>query len=181
MYLPPRICPGSGLFLEWVAWIALAAVIGMLLYALIRIFLDRDRRSIVGSQLEEEQPLHLAADKVEALPFQIDAKEPPSDLLAEAQRQYAAGNYDQAIVYLYSFQLVELDKQHVIHLTRGKTNRQYLRETQRKSQLGDLLQSTMVAFEDVFFGKHPLSRLRFEQCWSGVDEFQTRLRREVSS
>jgi hypothetical protein len=30
----------------------------------------------------------------------------------------------------------------------------------------------MVAFEDVFFGKHGLDRERFESCWRRVDEFR---------
>jgi hypothetical protein len=33
----------------------------------------------------------------------------------------------------------------------------------------------MVAFEDVFFGHHPLDRSRFEACWQEVDEFHRRL------
>jgi hypothetical protein len=30
----------------------------------------------------------------------------------------------------------------------------------------------MVAFEDVFFGNHPLDRNRFESCWTRLDEFE---------
>ena len=50
------------------------------------------------------------------------------DLLAEARRHYQAGNYGAAIVYLFSFQLVQLDRRQIIQLAKGKTNRQYLRE-----------------------------------------------------
>ena len=164
--------------LYWLAWILLAAFIAWMLYVLIRFFLDRERHSANIVRPDAEGATVLSADRVEALPFQLETDEPLSDLLAEAQRRYANGDYDRAIVYLYSFQLMELDKKHVIHLTRGKTNRQYLRETRRNSRLGDLLQRTMVAFEDVFFGKHALSRLRFEACWSDVDDFQSQLRSE---
>jgi hypothetical protein len=38
-----------------------------------------------------------------------------------------------------------------------------------------MLDRTMVAFEDVFFGRHPLERQRFESCWGRLDEFHRRL------
>jgi hypothetical protein len=31
----------------------------------------------------------------------------------------------------------------------------------------------MIAFEDVFFGDHPLERARFESCWLRLGEFET--------
>ncbi len=45
---------------------------------------------------------------------------------------------------------MELDKRQFIHLDRGKTNRQYLRELGRRVDLRRLLEPTMVAFEEVF-------------------------------
>jgi hypothetical protein len=64
-----------------------------------------------------------------------------------------------------------MDKNQVIRLTRGKTNRQYLREIARRPPLRALVEQTMVAFEDVFFGNHPLDRSRFESCWQQLDSF----------
>ena len=77
------------------------------------------------------------------------------------------------IIYLFGFQLVQLDKQQIIRLTKGKTNRQYLREVGPRKALQRLVEQTMVAFEDVFFGNHTLDRARFESCWSRLDEFQS--------
>ncbi len=114
-------------------------------------------------------------DRVEQLPFAL--KRTSGDFLAEAQRLAAAGNYSEAIIYLYSHLLVQLDRQHVIRLTKGKTNRQYLRETRTRPALAAILETTMVAFEDVFFGKHDLSRERFEECHRQVGPFQSELDR----
>ena len=58
------------------------------------------------------------------------------DLLAEARRHYQAGNYGAAIVYLFSFQLVQLDQRQIIRLAKGKTNRQYLREVGPRDRCG---------------------------------------------
>jgi hypothetical protein len=112
-------------------------------------------------------------DRVDALPFQL--KRPRGDLLAEAQRLYDEGRYAEAMIYLYSYQLVQLDKSQVIRLTRGKTNRQYLREVRRSSKLFELMQRSMVTFEDVFFGDHELDRSGFELCWTQLDEFHHQL------
>ena len=102
---------------------------------------------------------------------------PPSDhdLLAAARACYEAGDYSQAIIYAYAYQLVELDKRHLVQLSKGKTNRQYLRELRARPGLQDLLRDTMLAFEDVFFGHHPLSNSRFQHCWDNLDEFHRQL------
>jgi hypothetical protein len=107
------------------------------------------------------------------LPFQL--KRPTGDFLSEARRLYEAGQYSEAIVYLFSYQLVALDKRHVIHLAKGKTNRQYLRETRSRESLKQILHKTMISFEDVFFGHHELSRERFEESWRELDEFHQQL------
>jgi hypothetical protein len=109
------------------------------------------------------------ADRIESLPFHI--ARPQTNLLAEARRHYLAGDYGEAMIYLFSYKLVQLDKSHFIRLARGKTNRQYLGELRRSLPLWRILYSAMVAFEDVFFGHHPLSRERFEACWNRLDEF----------
>lgn len=108
-------------------------------------------------------------ERIAELPFEV---QPESDLLAAARREYNSGNYGRAIVYLYSWQLMELDDSHHIRLARGKTNRQYLRELRPRADLRGLLEPTMIAFEDFFFGDHELSRRRFEGCWEQVDQFQ---------
>lgn len=108
-------------------------------------------------------------DKVEHLPF--DVKKKDANLLEEARRCYEAGNFNEAIVYLFSFQLLELDKGHIIRLAKGKTNGQYLREAGRDRGLRQILQGTMNAFEDVFFGNRDLSQDRFERCWGQLSQF----------
>jgi len=118
-------------------------------------------------------------DRVEELPF--DVKPPQESLLAEARRQAEAGRVDRAIIYLYSHMLVELDKHNFIRLAKGKTNRQYLAEVRRlgpnRRTLSDLLHFAMVAFEDTFFGRHPLERARFQECWDRLPAFQEQLAR----
>lgn len=155
------------------AWVLTVLLIGAVAYFLAKAFMDLEGGFADRKSSGEDLSLGGDVDRVDALPFQL--KGPRGDLLAEARRLYDAGRYAEAMIYLYSYQLVQLDKSHVIRLTRGKTNRQYLREIRRNSNLFELMQPSMVAFEDVFFGNHPLDRAGFEARWTQLDQFHHQL------
>jgi uncharacterized protein DUF4129 len=165
-------------WLSWtiqiICWVLLSLVVLGLIFALTRALLISTGNWRSGrAPADAENPLHGDIDRIEALPFQL--KLPQTDLLAQARRHYEAGEYGQAIIYLYSYQLIQLDRHQLIRLTKGKTNRQYLREVRPRRELRDLLSRSMIAFEDVFFGHHQLDRDRFESCWRRLDEFHERL------
>jgi hypothetical protein len=154
--------------LMWIAWIVIGAVLLWIVYMLIRAFLDREAKNAKKSDSED------AADEDSAAPLDaLPAKVAPAKggLLEEARRQYEAGNYKAAIVYLYSYELLKLDQNQMLRLARGKTNRECLRELAGRPELYGILAKTLVPFEDVFFGEHELSRERFEACWNEVDRF----------
>ncbi len=155
--------------LQYAAWILLVGLFVYGVYLAIRAMLASEMSMGVDFADTDEHDLVTEAARIERLPF--DLRRPQSDLLEEARRQYEAGNYQEAIIYLFSYQLVQLDKHHWIRLTKGKTNRQYLREIRQQTDLRRLLRGTMVAFEDVFFGHHAIERERFESCWHQLDEF----------
>ena len=158
---------GQGLDLAFhiAAWTLVGLLLGLVVWLLWRYFREGDSEPLAAA--------NRAADKarIESLPFPV--RPGKRDLLDEVRRLYDAGDYSQAIIYLYSYQLVQLDRQQIIRLAKGKTNRQYVREVPAGTRLQRLLEDTMVAFEDVFFGQRALERGRFELCWSRVDEFQS--------
>jgi hypothetical protein len=151
--------------LQWLAWIIIFLVLAALVYLLIRAFLGRERRK--SDEIEESPG---GADRVEALPLPVAGRH--LDLLAEARRCRQEGDYARAIIYLFSHQLLQLDKHGRIHLARGKTNRQYLREIRPWPSLGGLVQQTTLIFEEVFFGHHAIERPAFEACWLRLEEFE---------
>ena len=151
---------------------ALVALLVLAVVLIARAFLSGEVTETAGSKVVETGQ---EVDRVEHLPFQL--RKPTGDFLSEARRLYEAGDYSQAILYLYSHFLVELDKQHVIRLAKGKTNRQYLRETRPRPVLHQILEITMVSFEDVFFGHHKISRQQFEASWSRLADFEAELTR----
>jgi hypothetical protein len=169
---------GNFSWLEMFAWTAFVLLLVLLTYFLIRAFLKRERNAVPTSFNKVKQVQANDAARIQALPFRVQRG--ANDLLGEAKRLYEAGNFSEAIIYLFSYELVELDRNQQIRLTRGKTNRQYLRELARRPILSAIVGQTMIAFEDVFFGNHPLDRPRFEACWSRVGEFESTARQGAS-
>ena len=155
--------------LQLVAWIGLAILAVGLIYLLTRIYYKREAQAAGRAHEAALEKIADSADRVEALPLEV--RRHAGTLLEEARRHYEAGNYAEAIVYLFSHQLWQLDKRHLIRLALGKTNRQYLREITSMTPLARLIEATMLAFEDVFFGQRAIDRARFESCWSRLDEF----------
>lgn len=172
--VPQLSLPGS--VLTWVSWAVLLIVVLVLAWALARAYLAREKR-LAAALPESQRRVVSDASRIEALPFVM--RRTDTDLLGEAERCYRQGNYCEAIIYYYSYLLVALDRAQIIRLAKGKTNRQYLRELGRRQRLREILELAMVAFEDVFFGNHPLSRQRFEWCWSLLDEFHSQVQLAV--
>lgn len=157
-------------WLKWAVYALLALAIAAIVYFLVRFALEQ-RKSLKRGADEDAQPL---VDEAEALPFL--AERPRGDLLGLARHHYEQGNYSEAIIYLFSYELVELDKGSRIHLAKGKTNRQYLRELKDAAPLRGALERTLHAFEGVFFGQRNLDRASFEACWHELPQFQAQVR-----
>jgi hypothetical protein len=160
----PRQFDGS--FLRYLAWGILAAALVALLAFIVYAIRNRTRPPVISSKAAA--PSRGAA--IETLPFMADRSR--GDLLGEARRHYEQGNYSEAIIYLFSYQLVELDRFALIRLAKGKTNRQYLRELGKSPPLRPPLELTMTAFEGVFFGRRALDRAGFEACWNQLPLFE---------
>jgi hypothetical protein len=107
--------------------------------------------------------------RIEDLP--MDALAVSHDPLAQARQLYLAGQYEQATLYLYCYMLLALDREARIQLHRSKTNRMYLAELRSLPPLRAIVEAAMIAFEDVYFGRHRITRERFETSWNEVDRF----------
>lgn len=162
-------------FGEWPRILATAitiAIFAVLAGLLVRAYSQHESTSGSESVRIRQAAVDDAA-RIEALPFQI--RRGDLDFLSEARRLYEEGKYSEAIVYLFSYQLVDLDRHQVIRLSKGKTNRQYLRELRRQPRLRSIVEQSMVAFEEVFFGGRQLGRQRFEVVWEQLGQFTAML------
>jgi len=158
--------------LSVLAWLLLGLFAALLAFALGWAFLRRE-----ASQAQPTNRRKFAVEdvalQIEQLPFVVDASQ--LDFLAEARRCFDAGDYPRAAIYLFSYQLVYLDQHRLIHLERGRTNRQYLRQLSRTPRLQSLFEPTMILFEEVYFGGRPVARSQLEAAWQRLDAFHQQL------
>lgn len=139
-----------------------------IVWFLIKLYRNRANNADLSGTGQTEDGERTDADRVEALPFEIK----PADNLLDVALKFAnSGRYGDAIIYLFSHRLVELDRSHIIRLTKGKTNRQYLREM-KLAELRLLMEQSTIAFEDAFFGHYEIGKARFQECWDRNDEFR---------
>lgn len=159
--------------LQSLGWILLFLLLGALVYMLVRTYLKLEQKVVVSPHRGDTKAEEIRTDeqRIRDLPIQPSKKK--GDFLSMAKEFHGRGQYAEAIVYLFSHRLIQLDRAGLIRLTRGKTNRQYLYETNRSPLLREILGETIHCFEDVFFGKHHLSKERFESTWRDNETFET--------
>lgn len=158
---------GMSMFVSALMWGLLAlAAIGLFALMFFILFRKGDREK---EKLNFKGDDSLDTARVEILPFEVGQAQ--GDLLAQAQAARDAGRLKEAIVYLFAYLLLKLEKHQWIRLARGKTNRGYLREIRGNSELRGLVEGVVVTFEDVFFGALEPDHAEFDRCWEGLGEF----------
>jgi hypothetical protein len=167
----------DGTWAQMFAWATLALVVVLLVGGVVYALMSW-QRPVDDSESDVTLIPGLATARSELLP--VRAGSTGDQLRAEAQRHFAAGEYGEAVVCLYTYGLLTLDDLHMIHLARGKTNRQYLRELARTEQLHEPMRQMVGTFEGYFFGGHDVSRQRCEQCLAHINTIHA-ARREVTA
>ncbi|TWT78140.1 hypothetical protein Pla123a_09300 [Posidoniimonas polymericola] len=158
--------------LIFLLWIVVAGLLLWLIVAMIRAYQETEQVAAATAAEEFDAKAHL--QRVEALPVTLAEK--VDNYLQAARDAYDSGDLSKAIVYLFSHELLELDRAARLRLVKGKTNRQYLSELRRgvgpSPRLADILARTVRLFEAAFFGAHPPTREAFEDCWQEATEFE---------
>jgi len=164
--------------LNVVSWILVALVIAMIVGLLIWAFFRLEGKAMAKRAATEDVPESLA-ERIKELPF--DFHQLQGDFREMAWEAYRAGDVGRAMMLLFSHVLLALDRQGLLRLRRGKTNRQYLRELHTFQPLAAYFQRVMVPFEESFFGQHAIPGRRFEECWNGLDGFQKAIEQSTRS
>lgn len=153
---------------------ALVAVAVFLIFASLRTWLP-------GKGIHELQHRPIAIDPARVADLPFEAQSQMEDPLAYARHLIGQGNFDEAVIFIYGYMLLALDRAGKITLHRGKTNRMYLQELKDETQLRGILLPAMLAFEDVFFGRHSIEQERFRKIWDGLDEFHRALAPSIAT
>ncbi|GAB6165161.1 hypothetical protein JCM19992_11610 [Thermostilla marina] len=146
--------------------LVLIAILAIPILVLIAYFWLRDRETDVGRPPAEKAPRRR---QLEDLPEHIDTA--IRDWEAAIREAVAKGDYRRAVVLLFGYELIELDKHDRIRLERGKTNRQYLRELRGMSFLRRFYEETMLLFEEVYYGSRDADPERFRRYYEQLPQF----------
>lgn len=127
----------------------------------------------VGSENADRRLL----ERIKHLPEELRREN--IDYRLEAERLMKRKVYDQAIILLFAHQLLLLDQAAYVRLNRGKTNRQYVRETQSMSRVtAGWFKRVVGLFEQSYFGRHPIADGEFKRCWIENELLETALLRQ---
>ena len=176
---------GNGLFntgltaLNLLGWISLGLIVlagvGAIFYVLSRADLQsndlaKSRGRVLSGKTPDEQTL----ERMKHLPEEL--RRTDVNLRSEAQRLMQASEYDQAIILLFAHQLLLLDRFGALRLSRGKTNRKYIRETRATNEpAANCLKATVNSFERSYFGRHKITRTEFADMWRSNEKLEAGL------
>lgn len=178
---PPRAAPvtygsntSSSSDFEYLWWFLLAVVVLVILWLILRTMQQRDPDWQAAKSRPQPGTLTSVA-RLTDLPVELSPR--VTNMYDEAQRLAGSGNHALAIVYLYSHMLVRLTEARRIQLSKGKTNRQYLRELRSDPELWKFFSRAIVQFEQSYFGNHPPSPAQFEALSHDWQPWEAELRR----
>ena len=158
----------------WTVWIALALVLIGLGYA-IALAVMRSRSSLPKAEkMETWDP-----EKIEQLPFEL--ANAPDDLMAAARASFEMGDLRQAVILLFSQQLICLDQFDLIQLAKGKTNGFYLMELAGVSEIKSQMRVSVRVFEEVYFGGRMPTETQVRQMWEHTDSLPAECRLAAES
>lgn len=162
----PAAATGTGVSATAWALILLLIIIlvSLIIFALTKSDIQFGSNDLAGSNGTSDKPDAQLIERINELPAEL--RRTDVNARDEAERLMKAGQFDQAIILLFSHQLLFLDHAGYLRLSRGKTNGRYVRETrQRDTQSAAWLRETATAFERSYFGKHELDASWFERLW----------------
>lgn len=107
-----------------------------------------------------------------------EAKSRYDDLQGAALEAYNAGDLRGAIIFYFSWILVEADKRELIWLDKGKTNLEYWRELDGNPEVQRFYRVIMDEFELVYYGGRSISKREFEELLGNRTYFEDLMRVE---
>ena len=148
---------------------AVLALVGAIFWAL-----RQTARGGVGKE-KEKKARQDRERRLEALA--PEARERVDDLGTAAENALAAGDLRLALIFFFSWLIVESDKRGLLRARRGKTNREYWLELVVNPGVRTIYKATMDAFERVYFGGRTISREEFDDVWRLREPFVAAMER----
>ena len=162
-----------GNFVGVLVVLAAAVAIGVLMYQLMNRF-DPAGDTESDTKRSSGRPDAVTLERISQLPPEL--RRTDVNMRTEAERLMNEGRYDLAIILLFAHQLLLLDRVGLLRLSRGKTNRRYVRECQsRDGGAAGVLKQTVRLFDRSYFGEHRIDGDEFRRLWNRNDELERRV------
>ncbi|MBR2005460.1 MAG: hypothetical protein IJ991_14935, partial [Thermoguttaceae bacterium] len=159
---------------EAIFWTLVVALVAALVGALVWAALGTLRNGGAKEKKKKDEK----ADRERRLEaIAPEARERVDDLGTAAENALAVGDLRLALVYFFSWLIVESDKRGLLWARRGKTNREYWIELAVNPEVQTIYKATMNEFERVYFGAQTISRAEFDDVWRLREPFVAITRR----
>lgn len=100
----------------------------------------------------------------------LGARATPAEWWRLALERRAASDLSGAVIALFVYQLVTLERRGLLRFSPGRTGRNYVRDLQDDRLAGQLGRS-LALFEQVYYGRRWPSEPAFERVWAEVERF----------
>jgi hypothetical protein len=156
--------PELGLPVRLLLWILLGLGVAMLVFALVRHFLDHQAKDdVVGTQAPDSAEEERAA----ALARQVETD--VQRLLERARAEAMVGDFRAAIGSAYAALLRRLEGAGLVHIEPDQTNGDYVRRVKsERPAIARQMAEVVDAVESVQFGRQTVTRERFDGVWVRV-------------
>ena len=156
--------PELGLPVRLLLWILLGLGVAMLVFALVRHFLDHQAKDdVVGTQ---------APDSAEEARAAVLARQVETDvqrLLERARAEAMVGDFRAAIGSAYAALLRRLEGAGLVHVEPDQTNGDYVRRVRsERPAIARQMAEVVDAVESVQFGRQTVTREGFDGVWTRV-------------
>ena len=155
---------GLGGALQVFMWCAIALILGLSAWLILRGVVDRAPRS-------EPAGLEDAVDIDGALALTGPPGElPASEYLRRARECAERGDFRLGVRLLLLGGMSWVERSGFIRFRKGLTNRDYLRATRRRPECRHAFGTIARRFEEIFFGRREPTAERFEECLQGFQD-----------
>jgi Domain of unknown function (DUF4129) len=156
--------PDLGLPVRLLLWILIGVGLGMLIFALVRHFLDhKTKEAVVRTQSAGSAEQEVAA----ALARQVETD--VQRLLERARSEAAAGDFRGAIGSAYAALLRRLEGAGIVQIAPDQTNGDYVRRIKSdQPSLAGRMEEVVDSVEHAQFGEHVVTASTFERVLAGV-------------
>ena len=103
---------------------------------------------------------------------QLDDPITSEEALEGATRQAEAGDYRQAVRYLYLSTLLTLEEKRLLRYDKSMTNREYIRSVKRHPKIAGLLRDVVNVFDRVWYGGREIDPDTFAHYREQIDQLQ---------